>query len=95
MLVHPLGPRHPGDLPAEGRRLLQAQAGPADTADRNLAGVAVVACHPGGGVTLAQLGQAGRADTSRRATADRWAEEQIYGRLLAAGVLDTEPNTLL
>jgi len=58
------------------------------------ADVALVAADPPGGATLIQPGQVGRAATARRTTLDRWVEEQMYGRLLADGVLDTEPTRL-
>lgn len=46
---------------------------------------------PAGGpaVRLLQPGRPGRSERSRRRTLDRWVEEQLYGRLLTAGVLAT------
>jgi hypothetical protein len=40
-------------------------------------------------VRLLQPGRPGRSERARRRTLDRWVEEQLYGRLLTAGVLAT------
>jgi hypothetical protein len=40
-------------------------------------------------VRLLQAGRPGRSAKARRRTLDRWVEEQLYGRLLTAGVLAT------
>jgi hypothetical protein len=42
-----------------------------------------------GEVRLMQAGRPGRSPRARRRTLDRWVEEQLYGRLLTAGVLGT------
>ena len=49
-------------------------------------GLAAVA---GADVRLVQPGRPGRSEKARRRTLDRWVEEQLYGRLLSAGVLAT------
>lgn len=51
------------------------------------AGIAIAAASPERGVRLIQPGRPGRSDRARRRTLDRWLEEQLYGRLLSAGVL--------
>jgi hypothetical protein len=54
------------------------------------AGIAIAGTVPGadaGAVRLLQAGRPGRSEKARRRTLDRWVEEQLYGRLLIAGVL--------
>jgi hypothetical protein len=77
----------PTDAASELCRLECGYAGIAITGAAGRAGIGADAA--GAMVRLLQPGRPGRSERARRRTLDRWVEEQLYGRLLTAGVLAT------